>query len=291
MPRFRSLAVLILLTFGCPPTARAQEATEPTAEAVAEPEPFWSGEAEFSLLLSRGNTEVETLALGGKATRKFERASLTFSTGAVRAETTTTTRSAAGTPDDFVVSEISESTRTAENYTLQGRYQRQISNASFWFTGATWEQDEFAGVDSRLTGVAGVGRTWRDDERLRLLTDVGLTFTDEEELSGRSESFAGVRLGYQLWKQVTPTTTFQSDLVLDGNLDESSDYRADLKNSLTVTISTRLALRLSLSMAFDNQPARVEVPLFGLGSAEAQTVAVPLDDLDSTLTAALVVGF
>ncbi len=252
----------------------------------------WSDTAELSLFASAGNTEVQTISLRNAAVRQWEGSALEVAVGAVRAETTTTSRVAIGSPDDFSLRATSDTELTAENYFARARYDRELSERVFWFAGLGWEQNEFAGIKSRTSAFGGVGHLWFDREDARFRTDYGLTFTDQEDVSGGSESFAGLRFSYDYWRKLNAATTYASVLIVDENLDESSDYRADFTNSLGVTMSDRLALKVSLQLLYDNLPALGAVALF---DSDAQptgsTVLAELDELDSVLTVSLVANF
>ena len=88
---------------------------------------------------------------------------------------------------------------------------------------------------------------------LSILLGLGLTFVSEESVAtGESDEFAGLRLSWDHSRQLTPSTTHGSVLIVDGNLDDSDDLRADLSNSLAVSISSRLALKTTLQLLFDN---------------------------------------
>lgn len=65
--------------------------------------------------------------------------------------------------------------------------------------------------------------------------------------------------------------------------------RSDMLNALAVSMTDRLALKLALRTQFDNQPARVAVPVLGGGTPAL--VSAELDELDNTFTAAVVVNF
>lgn len=269
----------------------ALASTAPATAQEDEPKLGWFDVAEFSLLASGGNSEVQTISLRNTATRLWEGASLELSAGGVRAESTSVSRLAFGTPGDFTVREDSATALTAENYFLRGRYDREISEKLFWFAGLGWDKNEFAGIDSRFGASAGVGHRWFDTDEARLRTDYGVTFTDQEDVSGASSSFAGLRLSYDYWRRLNETTSYASALVVDENLDDTSDYRADFLNSVSVSMSERLALKASLQLLYDNQPALTEVPLVQGDVIDGTLVLVELDNLDSVVTVSLVANF
>src|SRR5207245_1656187 len=158
--------------------------------------------AEFSYVVTAGNSESRTLGFKDKLGRKWDRSSFELKAGGVRAEATTKTRTAAGTVTDLSIDETSATARIAERYFLKRRY----------------------------------------------------------------------------------------DLILDGNLDDTSDFKANMTNSLAVAMSRRLALKVSLQLLYDHQPAFQAVDLLGAPPPGVKVLA-QLDDLDTIFTTSLVVNF
>jgi hypothetical protein len=206
---------------------------------------------------------------------------------------------AIGSEDDFTVDDRETRETTAENYMLQARYDRKVSERMFWFGGAGWDRNVPAGVDNRYTGFAGVGNTWIEREDLRFKTDYALTYTDQKDVIPNPEiedSFLGARLAYVYFHKFNDITSFDQDLTIDENLDDTDDWRARLGNALTVTMTKRLALGVRLVFEYDNQPALDAVPLFDIdpgfpGAAEIGTVLVEKDELDTIFTTSLVAKF
>jgi putative salt-induced outer membrane protein YdiY len=264
--------------------ARAQEG--------AEKKLGWASTAELSLLFTSGNAETESFGFRGTTTRTWLDALLKIEAAALRAEQTTVTRSAVGPPGEAVVSENEETELTAENYLLRGQYDHEITARFFVFGGASWEQNELAGLDSRFLVAAGGGHIWADREALKSRASLGLTYTLEEDVSGLDAEFLGLRATWDFLRKLTPTTTFTNLLILDENLDETSDYRADNTTELAVAMNERLALKISLRLLYDNEPSFVGVPReFPAGIPAGDVVLVQLDELDTFLSAALVVKF
>ncbi len=261
-------------------------------EGGAETEPRWADTAELALLATGGNSEAESIAMRNTLTRNLDKATFTLDAGAFRAKNTAISRFAVGTPGEFSPQEVSRSQITAENYFLRGRFDRRLRENLFWFAGLGWDRNEFAGIKNRSTAVGGVGNIWFDDQRGHLRTDYGLTFTDQEDVVGVGDSFAGVRLSLDYGRPFSATAGYAAVLIVDQNIDETSDLRADFTNSVTASLSDRLALKVSLQALFDNLPALSAVPLVtAAGQPTGDLVLVPLDDLDTLFSASLVVNF
>ena len=146
----------------------------------------------------------------------------------------------------------------------------------------------FAGVDNRYGFVAGAGRAWFSDEAKRLKTDLGLTYTLQDDVvedPDVDDSFLGLKGSLDYFRKLTGNTDFTSVLVADQNLNETSDIRADWTNSVAVSMSERLAIKTSFQILYDKLPALVAVPL---GDGEVLT---PLGKVDSIFTVAIVANF
>lgn len=252
------------------------------------PPPGWSNTAELSYVLTAGNASSSSLGLRNTTLYRWPEASLLFGLGGIRTESETTTRTATGTVDDFTITEETETTLTAENYFARSRYDRTVSDALFVFGGAGWERNTFAGVQNRTVLSAGGGQAWFDREDFRLKTDLGLTYTFQDDLVEDPEtpdSFGGLRASVDFFRQLTESTELASLLTVDENLEELSDLRADWATSLAVAISSNLALKTSYQLFFDNEPSLVAVPL------GTEQVFTPLEKVDSIVTVAVVVEF
>ncbi len=252
----------------------------------------WSNTAELTFVMAAGNSSSSTFGLKNALVGKTDLRSLKFEGGAIRTESGRTTFVARGTATDFTVSESTDTEVTAESYYLKGRYDRKVSDRSYLFGGAGWDRNTFAGVANRYSGVAGAGVTWVESETSGFKTDLGVTYTSQDDVVGDSNSFAGLRLSWDGFRQLTETTKFETVLVLDENLDDTDDFRTDFTNSIAVAISQALALKASLQLLYDNLPSLVSIPLEGTGGTPTgTTVLASLDKLDSVFTLALVVNF
>jgi putative salt-induced outer membrane protein YdiY len=223
----------------------------------------------------------------------WDRSSWLLEGTGLRAETTTSTRTAVGaSQDDFTIEERSTSELTAENYFLGTRYDRLLSGNWYAFGSGAWLRNTFAGIDARYTLVGGVGNLWVDSDRQRFSTDYGLTYTDQTDVIENpaiSNSYVGFMLGYDYWRHLTSTTEFASQLFFNDSFSDTDNWRSSWLNSIQVSINQALALKASLLLQYNNQPALQAIPLENpLGTPTGETVFVELDELDTYFTIALV---
>jgi putative salt-induced outer membrane protein YdiY len=264
-----------------------------TGSAQDEKPLGWFFTTEFTAVWTGGNAESNTLGLDASMRRAWEDAELKILGGAVRSQSTLTTRTAVGTPESFTVQEEETTEKTAENFYLRGRYDRQLSSKFFTFGGVDWLRNTFAGIDSRTLVAVGAGNSWVDTDQIRLKTDYSATYTFQSDVVDNpfvKTKFPGVRATYDLWWKLTETTELSSTLIGDLNLDNTDDVRLDFTNALPIAISSRLAFKPSLQLLWRNDPSLAEVPLFASdGTPAAQPVTVQLQKLDSFFKIALVV--
>jgi putative salt-induced outer membrane protein YdiY len=261
----------------------------PGALAAQDERPLgWSDVAELTFVLTAGNASSSTFGLKNTAEHVWEKTAFKLSFGAIRTESGITTRTASGTPENFTVSESTETELTAENYFIKGRLDRSLGDAAFLFGGADWDRNTFAGIQNRYGFTGGAGKAWFEEEARRLKTDLGLTYTIQDDVienPDTDDSFIGLRGSYDYFRKLTETAGFTSTLVLDQNLNMTEDLRADWTNSVAVAMSEKLALKTSLQVLYDKDPALTSIPLGD------ETVLTPLKEVDSIFTVAIVVNF
>ncbi|MEE2637162.1 MAG: DUF481 domain-containing protein [Acidobacteriota bacterium] len=279
----------------CLVIAIAVASTARTA-AAQEEEWGWADTAELTLVVTGGNAEAQTLGFRNELVRSWESANLSLELAALRAESSQITRTATGSsPTSFAVTEDSVSVLTAEHYSARTRYDRNVNERTFWFTGAGWERNSFAGIVNRVSWDGGVGNTWIDNQTSTFRTAYGVSYTYQDDVvpaPDTDDKFAGLRVSYDYRRQVTPTTAFTSVLQANENLQDTSDLRADFVNAVSVTMTGQLALKVSWRLLYDHLPSLVGLPLQRAdGSPTGDTVFTRLDTIDHILTFALVASF
>ncbi len=249
--------------------------------------------SEFSTVSTFGNSEALTLGLSTTFGYRWEHSELKLEAGGIRTESTIKTRTAIGTPEDFSVQVERKTEKTAENYYARGRYDQNVNARLFVFGGADFLRNTFAGIDRRVLIAAGAGNKWIQTATTRLRTDVGITYTFQDDVVANpliKMNFPGARLGYDLNQKLSETADFESSLVGDWNLDKTEDLRLTSINAMSVAISSKVALKPSLKLEWRNDPSNTAVSLYdNSGEDTGETVLVPLEKLDSFFTLSLVV--
>jgi len=268
---------------------------EPGAKSEGK-ETGWAEKAEFSYVLTAGNSETTTFSLKSVTRRVWERRSFELRLEGLRVLSEETTSWAVGSgQDDFVLSEVSETQTQAEKYLASGRYDHKVTDGFFWFGGAGWDRNRIAGIESRHTVFGGVGHIVFDSETTRLRTDYSATYTERRDVvpdPAKQDGFAGLRLSWNFFRDFERAATFGNETVIEESLRQLSDWQVDMTNSIAVSINQHLALKVSLQWLYANDPALAEVPLIAPGDPEGDpigTVAVPVDELDTIFRASMMV--
>lgn len=264
----------------------------------APPAKSWTNKTELAYVLTAGNSESSTLGFKNDFQRVWDKNTLTVKAGAIRVESTKFSRTALNDPGGVVVVTDEVTETTAENYFLNGRYERKLSDRFFWFVGAGWNRDRFAGIEDRYIGEAGAGNQWVDTDAMKWKTYYAATYTDETDVARDpvtgepfGDSFAGARLGSDFVWKFTATAEYQNITDYYYNFDDSNDWRGDMLNSLSVAMNKVLALKASLLWKYRNQPSFEEVTLLNPAPGGPFVALYELDELDTIFTTSLVINF
>lgn len=265
----------------------------PSAQAADPETPGWYFDADLGGVWTSGNSESNTLGATAKLRRVWPKTELMFRAEATETQSSLITRTAVGTgQDDFTVDETKETQKTAEFYDLQGGLKYTLSKRFFAFGGADWMRNRFAGIESRTLIAGGAGNTWSGNPKTKFNTFYSFTYTFQTDVVSNpfvKSDFPGVQVAYNLETKLSASTTFESRLISDWNLDNTEDVRLDWINAIPVSISSKLALKPSLRLLWRNEPSLTEVELFDAGGNDTgTTVKTPLGKLDTIFTLTLV---
>jgi opacity protein-like surface antigen len=292
----RTIVSAVCLTLLPAAAALAQDAPAAAAPAVK-----WSDTAELGYVVTSGNSQTSTFGLKNTLAREWDKSRFEFKLGGIRVVTTDKSIFAVGTPTDYDAVDGDPKT-TAENYFVNGRFDRKITERFFWFTGAGWDRNIPAGIENRYQVMGGVGDIWIDAERRKWRTDYSATGTHESDVvepPDFNDTFFGVRVSSNFMQKFGQhdSGTYVNDTIVDENLNDTNDWRVNMTNSVALTMTGHLALKVSLQWLYDNVPAFKNVALYptetdGLaGTNKISDVPVEAEKLDSIFTTALVIKY
>jgi len=289
------LATAVLVAAACAAAVPAA-----AQDAPAEPKlPRWNDTAELGWVATSGNSESSSIGFKDTLTRTGKDDLFELKLGGIKVKSTTTTVYAVGTADAVFEDKVTDT--TAENYFLTGRYDRNITPKFFWFAGAGWDRNIPAGIQNRYVGFAGVGNNWFAGDRRKWRTDYSVTGTKQDNVVDDptfNDTFIGVRVTSTFLQKfgAADNGSYGNDTIVDENLDETSDWRVNMTNWMSLTMTSHLALKVSLQWLYDNLPSLEQINIYDLQPSDPAAVVigttdVPVDDLDSIFTTALVIKY
>jgi len=257
--------VLSLVVFACAAPGRAW-AQDPAKDK--EKKLGWSNSADFSLVVTQGNSASQTLGLADHLRRVWPDARFSFDVTGVQSNTSDDRYllvqpglefPVGGKPSNATTSLVKpDPTSDVLTYLISGRYDRNISARFFWNAGASWDKSKDAGIERRYIAFGGIGNTWADDARRRFVTDYGVSYTDRKEEIPDPEKeprFGGLRLGWSYTEHFNKSTTFDSTFVSNTSLADTADTSINTTNGISVAMNSHLSLKASLQWLFENEPA------------------------------------
>lgn len=220
----------------------AEEATKP-----------WSNAAEFSAVVTSGNSQSSTFSLANKFIYVWKRSDLMVNIGGLRSDSTDQPINAGGTlvePD---------SKTTAEAYTVNGRYRYDITERLLWYFNGGWYRNTFQGFDNRYVGGTGVGYRFLNGPTHSLVGELGAQYVREERVDGTTDSYTAARafLGYD-WK-INDAAKFTQELEGIENLKDTADWRLRSTTSIVASLTKKLAIKASYNVLYDHQPVTVDL--------------------------------
>lgn len=235
---FSSLHICLLLlifTGLLPDQGRAQQ----VAEGLEMNSPGFSGEGGLGLILNSGNSENENLSANLKLGYTTDFWDHEFS---LDARQTTV-----------------EDTTTAKRMLLNGKTEYTFSPSVYAFGALRYDRDRFSGFDYIASVSAGVGWHLLNDDVNRLDLDVGIGgIASKLQDDGNVEHDEVARLGLQFTSQLTSTTQFRQDLLIESSeLSTTSESRTGLK----VAVNSSLALQLLYAVRKNSDPPPETLPI------------------------------
>jgi putative salt-induced outer membrane protein len=222
--RREGAATFCLLTLLAVPVLRAQE-KPPRSRQL---------QLDFGLVNTAGNTSTTTLNAGEQGS---------FLMGAW------------GIAQEFsVLYGTTEGKKSAESYMAMLRGDYALSNRFGLYLLGGWDRNRFAGISRRFEEGAGLSFKAVTTARTTLSIEAGLSQTQQRDLAGNSNNFAGGR-GALSFKQLLNTKAYFQELgEILPNFKHGEDVRIGSETSLVAPLSASIALKVGYVVRFDNDP-------------------------------------
>lgn len=196
------------------------------AAETAKKELSWHAAAELGFIKTSGNTETETLnAKFGAET------SYLLWTHKLQLEAL---KSAA---DDL---------RSAEKYRAEAQSDYALSDTSYAFGLANWENDNFNGLNYQAAAVIGYGFKALDTDTLKLNLEVAPGYRITEDENNNTEEDAIVRLAEIFAWKISETSTLDQSLKVEtGDSNTETRFGLALTNQINGSLSMKVGYNIT----------------------------------------------
>ena len=203
-----------------------------------------TGSAELSFVSTTGNTDTQTLGLGGLIECKPNKWTYTAKGAFIRSEA-----------DDI---------ETAKSLDTLFRAARDLTPRLKAYGQFIYFQNEFAGIDNRYAVEGGLAYMLFVHPKHTLEIDGGIGYTKEDRIEllsigDEDLSFATARTGAIYRWKISETAEFGEDAGFTFNLNDGEDWRFANIAYIAAKLNTILSLKFSYAVAYLNNP----VPGFG----------------------------
>ncbi len=145
--------------------------------------------------------------------------------------------------------------RTKNEYRGGMRFENDLTEKWYWYTGLALEFDEFEDLDQRATATVGVGRFLIKSEEHELKARAGLGYRHESYEGGRTENDPTLDLGFDWrldiaqWARLTHSTTYSPAF------EQFDNYRLDMDTALVLPLKDdRIDWKLGMRNEYNSQP-------------------------------------
>lgn len=210
-------------------------------DAAEKKEPHWTGSVNVGTSFVTGNTETTSFNATFDAELRREKDRYT-----VGAFFNYSEQKDAGT---------GENVETENKAGVNGKYDRFVSEKTYWLVSSRAEKDKLADVDLRFQIGAGLGRQFKEEEKLKLSGEAGLSWFKEELGTGVDSDYIAARLASKVewifkegYKLSNSTEVFPS-------VEDTSDIYGKTDTRVAVQLNEDLLAQLQWVLDYDNTPA------------------------------------
>src|SRR3954471_4765882 len=228
-------------TTGVVTAADGTPVTFADVKSISSKGAHWTGALVVGGLITRGNSDTESLNASIEATRRgdFDRISATAGYIYSRQKD----------PD------TGNKSTTADNWFAAGKYDYFFSEKVYGFASLRAEHDTIAALDLRLTPSVGVGYQWLERPDINFNTEAGLAWVYEDYASGGSDNHIAARLAYHFNKKFNDKVAFLHNLEYLPSLEDLSDFNLNADAGIRATLTKTMFAEFKFEWRYDATPA------------------------------------
>ncbi|MCM2313835.1 MAG: DUF481 domain-containing protein [Thermoanaerobaculia bacterium] len=209
-------------------------AAAPALVAEDPPKGPWTGSAELSYVATGGNTDTQSIGVGGALQYKPGIWAYEFKVSYVEAE--------------------NEGETTAEKLAAMFGASRPITERLDYYARASYLSDEFSGIDSNISGDTGVSWKALTGERQFLDLGAGVGYTSESRSIGEDRDFAtGTVFAKYKWV-FSKNAEFTDDATYIHDVEDSDNWRFLNNAAVSAAINSVFSLKAYYKVVHLNEP-------------------------------------
>jgi len=187
------------------------------------------GEAELGFVSTSGNSETENINAKLKLLKE---------TNTWRHEANITALSSSSEDQDS-----GETSTTAEKYTADIKSDRKLSERSYIYSLATYEDDRFTGFDYQATAGVGYGYEVLADQTKTLALEIGPGYRYNAVAGGEDEDEATLRVGEKFDWQFSDTAKLKQYVIVEGGEENIiTNFGVSVESALTGTLALKIGV-------------------------------------------------
>jgi len=203
-------------------------------ETTPPPPPLLENNADLSVLLTSGNTEITTVGLGLESTYRPEG---WVAKGKV----------------NYLTSKDTGSTK-AESFSAELRGDRKLSDPLALFISGTYLKNRFTGFEDRMGALLGLSYAVYKDAEHTLTAETGPGVLYENRTDTTSQTFVNAQAGLTYAWKFSPTSELGAQISFLDNLKTTADWRLSSGVSLTTILNSIFSLKTGFKLDYLNIP-------------------------------------
>ena len=201
----------------------------------------WTGALVVGGLLTRGNSDTESLNVSVEASRRTDTDRISANAGYIY--------SRQKDPD------TGNKSTAADNWFVGGKYDYFFTEKFYGYGAMRVDHDRIAGLDLRLTPSLGVGYQWVETPGFNFATEGGLAYVHEEYSAGGSDDHMAARLAYHVDKKFNEKVALMHNLEYLPSLERGSDFNVNADAGVRATLTKAMFAEFKFEWRYDATPA------------------------------------
>jgi putative salt-induced outer membrane protein YdiY len=222
-----------------PTVAHAAPAEDPKP-AAAPTDPKWTGSVALGASFSDGNTRARTANMSVDAERRAEKDRWTAKGYWNYAENK-------GSDGEYDI--------TQRRAGVSLKYDYFLTKKLYAFGVAGIETDLLADIDKRMYAGAGAGYQWRESDRLKWSSEVGITYFKVDYGHSEDKDYPAGRLADNIEWKMSDTTALSNSIEAYPSLEDSKDFYGKSDTKLKANFTKSMFAQLEWVYQFNNTPA------------------------------------